>query len=309
MVNAPPLTCAVMIATRNRRDDLARTCGVLRALDPAPDEVLICADGCTDETVEYLRRNHPDFQLVIHTTGRGSTASRDFLMRRARSALVLSLDDDSHPLESDAIARVRELFARFPQVAVASFPQRTDERPESLTATDFGPAHFAGAYVNCACAFRRVVFDALGGHFAPFWNAYDEPDFALRCAAAGWQVRFDPAVTIRHHFSGVNRDHLRMHHLQARNEIWSVLLRCPAPQLFAVAAFRAARQFGYAWKQGWRWIAREPQWWLACLAGARATLAQRRPVPWRSYRAWMRLMHRPIQSEDEWREKFPGVSS
>ena len=26
-----PLTCAVMIATRNRREDLARTCAVLRS--------------------------------------------------------------------------------------------------------------------------------------------------------------------------------------------------------------------------------------------------------------------------------------
>ena len=108
-----------------------------------------------------------------------------------------------------------------------------------------------------------TVFLQLGGHYAPFWNAYDEPDFALRCAAAGWQVRFDPAVKIRHHFSGVNRNHLRMHHLHARNEIWSVLMRCPMPQFFAVAAYRAWRQFGFAWKWSWRWVLREPQWWLA----------------------------------------------
>ena len=304
MVTPPPLTCAVIIATRNRRDDLARTCAVLRALAPAPDEVLICADGCTDDTVAMLRRDFPDFHVETNATGRGSTASRDALMRRACSDVVLSLDDDSHPLEPDAIARLRELFARFPRLAVASFPQRTNEQPATLTATDFGPAHFAGTYVNCACAFRRTVFLELGGHYGPFWNAYDEPDFALRCAAAGWQVRFDPAVTIRHHFSGVNRDHLNMHHLHARNEIWSVLMRCPAPQLFAVAAFRTARQFGFAAKWSWRWVLREPQWWLACVAGARAALAQRRPVPWRIYRAWMRLVAQPLATEEEWRRIF-----
>ena len=299
-----PLRCAVMIATRNRREDLARTCAVLRTLLPAPDEVLVCADGCTDGTEEFVRRTYPDFQLIVNTTGLGSTRSRDHLMRTARSEIVLSLDDDSHPIECDAIARIRGLFADQPRLAVASFPQRTDERPESLTAADFGPAHFAGTYVNCACAFRRAVFCELGGHFAPFWNAYDEPDFALRCAAAGWQVRFDPAVTIRHHFSGVNRDHLRMHRLHARNEIWSVLMRCPMPQMFAVTAFRIARQFGYAVKRGWRWMLNEPRWWLACIAGAPAALARRQPVPWARYRAWMELVRHPIQDASEWEAKF-----
>src|SRR3954468_3942239 len=85
MVTPPPLTCAVIIATRNRRDDLARTCAVLRALVPAPDEVLICADGCTDDTVAMLRRDFPIYEVTANETGRGSTASRDALMRRARS--------------------------------------------------------------------------------------------------------------------------------------------------------------------------------------------------------------------------------
>ena len=299
-----PLTCAVMIATRNRREDLARTCAVLRMLQPAPDEVLICADGCTDDTVDFIRKNYPDFQLTVNPVSLGSTRSRDHLMRATQSDIVLSLDDDSHPIEPDAIARIREIFAAHPRVAVASFPQRTDEFPESLTAADFGPAHFAGTYVNCACAFRRSVFCDLGGHFGPFWNAYDEPDFAVRCAAAGWQVRFDPTVTVRHYFSGVNRNHLRMHQLHARNEIWSVLMRCPMPQLPIIVAFRIARQFAFAWKWSWRWILSEPRWWLACLAGARAALAKRQPVPWKSYRAWMEFIRHPIENEAEWEAKF-----
>lgn len=299
-----PLTCTVMIATRNRREDLARTCAVLRTLEPQPDEVLICADGCTDDTVDFIRKNHPDFQLTVNPAGLGSTRSRDHLMRTAKGDLVLSLDDDSHPIETDAIARIRTIFTEHPRVAVASFPQRTDEFPESLTATDFGPAHFDGTYVNAACALRRSVFCDLGGHFGPFWNAYDEPDFAVRCAATGWQVRFDPTVTIRHYFSGVNRNHLRMHQLHARNEIWSVLMRCPMPQLFAVIAFRTVRQFAFAWKWSWRWILHEPRWWLACLVGAPAALAKRQPVPWKSYRAWMELIRHPINDEAEWEAKF-----
>ncbi|MGB8167503.1 MAG: glycosyltransferase [Chthoniobacteraceae bacterium] len=300
----PPLRCAVMIATHNRLDELRRTAAVVQALDPAPDEVLVTADACTDGTVEFLRRDWPTARLFINETGLGSTASRDAMMRAATCDLVLSLDDDSYPAASDALARVRAIFAARPRLAVASFPQRTNEDPRSLEQTDFGPASFVGTYVNCACAFRRHVFLDLGGHFAPFWNAYDEPDFAARCVAAGWEVRWEPSVIIRHHYSGVNRHHQRIHARQACNELWSVLLRCPAPQLFAVATFRLVRQLGYAWRQGVAWVVREPGWWLTFLRGLPRCLALRRPLPWRRYLAWMKLVHAPIVDEAEWARHF-----
>lgn len=300
----PALRCAVMIATHNRLDELQRTAGMVRALNPAPDEVLVTADACTDGTVEFLRREWPEARLFINEKGLGSTASRDAMMRAATSDIVLSLDDDSYPTEPDTIARVREIFVARPRLAVASFPQRTDENPSSLTQTDFGPAQFMGSYVNCACAFRRQVLLDLGGHFAPFWNAYDEPDFAARCVASGWEIRWEPSVVIRHHYSGVNRNHQRIHARHACNELWSVLLRCPAPQLFGVAAFRLVRQFGYAWRQGLAWVVREPGWWVTFLRGAPRCLALRRPLPWSRYLAWMKLVNSPLTDETEWTRRF-----
>ncbi len=290
-------TCAVMIATRNRREDLRRTCTQIAALLPAPDEVLICADGCSDGTVEMLAAEFPAFRIFENEQPLGSTASRDRLMRLATSELVLSLDDDSYPLETEALRRLGNLFAKHPRLAVASFPQRTDEFPETLTASSFAASHRTGTYVNCACAFRRSVFLDLGGHDLRFWNAYDEPDYALRCLAAGWQVRFEPTITVRHHYSGVNRNEMRMHHLHARNECWSVLMRCPMPQLIGVLAFRLFRQMHYAWKRGRSWVWREPQWWFAALRGASESLAHRHPVRWEDYLAWMRLVRKPVPDQ------------
>lgn len=301
-----PLTCAVMLPTHNRVDELRRTLSVLSRLEPPPDEILITADACTDRTKQFIRTSFPTARLIVNTTPRGATASRDAMAREARSDLLLSIDDDSYPLEPDAIARLREIFSQRPRLAVASFPQRSDEFPETLTATDFGSGHFAGSYVNCACAFRRQVLVGLGGHFGAFWNAYDEADFSVRCASAGWQVRFEPGITIRHHYSGVNRNELRVHQMHARNELWSVLMRCPAPQLFAVALFRAARQLGYAWERGLSWTVREPQWWLAFCRGLPRCLRERAPLPWRSYVEWMRLVRQPIASDDEWHARFGG---
>ena len=300
------LTVGICITTHNRCADLARTLAALARLAPAPDEILVTADGCTDGTMELLRRAHPGVRLLVHETARGSIPSRNEMATAGGGDVFVSLDDDSYPLDGDFIARVRALFTDEPRLAVASFPQRTDEFPATLTTADFGPGEFVGSFANSGAAIRRAAFRELGGYPDFFFHAYEEPDFALRCVCAGWQVRCETALTIRHHFTGAQRCEVRTHQRHARNELWSVLLRCPAPQLFAVALFRASRQFAYAWSRGPGWALREPRWWLAALAGVPRCLAARRPLPWSRYLAWMRLVRAPIRDAAEWTSIFGG---
>ena len=128
----PRPSVSVMITTKNRVEDLKRTCRVLRELNPAPLEILITADGCTDDTVQVVKAEMEkaesrNIKLIINETSKGSVASRDRMMREARGDLVLALDDDSYPEQLDCIARFVPLFEKRPQLAVLRFPQRTDE--------------------------------------------------------------------------------------------------------------------------------------------------------------------------------------
>jgi len=297
-------TVAICITTHNRREELARTLRQLAALDPAPDALVVVADGCTDGTAALARNAAPHARLIEHPTASGSIASRNEAAATCGCDVFVSLDDDSYPLETDFIARVGEFFARHPRLAVLSFFQRSDEFPESLTASDFGPSEFTGSYANSAAAIRRSAFDELGGYPDFFFHAYEEPDFALRCVCAGWQVRHETSLTVRHHFTGVQRNEVRNHHRHARNEVWSALLRCPAPQVFGVVLFRAMRQSAYAWHRGFAWLVREPVWWAACLGGLPECFRRRSPLPWPRYLAWMRLMRHPRRDEAEWRAAF-----
>lgn len=300
-------TCAIIIPTHNRREDLSRTLAVLAKLAPQPAEILVTADGCTDGTVEWLRAFHPQVRVLVHEHALGSVPSRNELAAACTCDILLSIDDDSYPLEPDFVARVAKLFAENPRLAAVSFPQRSDEFPETLDATDFGAPRFVGSYANCAAAIRRAAFLELGGYLDRFVHAYEEPDFVLRCVSTGWQVRLEPSLLIRHHFTPVQRNELRTHQRHARNELWSVFLRCPAPQLFAVAIFRIVRQFTYAWKRGLGWAMREPMWWLAALRGLPQCLRERKPLPWAKYRAWMELVRTPLASAAEWNAKFGAI--
>jgi GT2 family glycosyltransferase len=260
------LTCAIVITTRNRLADLRHTLDVLGRLDPPADEIVVCADGCTDGTAEFVR-SQPDVRLIVNDSGRGSIASRDAMIRQISSDIILSFDDDSQPIEGDFIKRVRGLFEGNPRLAVAAFPQLSDEFPDSLTREDFGPSFFIGSYASSSAAIRRAAYIEVGGYAPLFYHVYEEPDFALRCTAAGWQVKCETSLHVRHHYSGLQRNEMRVHHYQARNELWSVAMRCPSPYIFVVGLFRFARQLNYARKRGLSWLVQEPRWWMSFVTG------------------------------------------
>jgi len=210
-------------------------------------------------------------------------------MREAQGDLVLALDDDSYPEQLDCILRIVRLFEEGPELAVLHFPQRTDEYPETITQPNFDPEHLTRSFANSGAVLRRSTYLELPGFESLFFHMYEEPDYALQCVAAGYEVLFSPVVTIRHHYSGEVRSELRNHHRHARNELWSVLLRCPFPYVVPVAIYRAATQFGYAWHRGGRWLLREPLWWWSALKAFPWLFRKRQPVHWSAYKKWMSL--------------------
>jgi len=288
-----------MITTRNRVRELQRTLAKVRSLAPAPVEILVTADGCSDGTPDLVKQGFPDVALRINERALGSVGSRDQMMRVAQGELVLALDDDSYPEQSDCLARFGPLFRERLNLAVAHFPQRTDEYPETLRQNSFGPPCLTGSFANSGAVLRRSAYIALGGFEPWFFHMYEEPDFALRCVSAGWEILRTPVVTIRHHFTPTNRESIRSHQLHARNEFWSTLMRCPQPMALAVCAYRCLSQLRFAARtRGLAGIIREPQWWFAALGGVAYAWRHRDPVPWSSYQRWRRLTARAMRLQD-----------
>ena len=281
------MTVSVMITTRDRAVDLKRTLQVLRQLTPSPSEVLITADGCTDDTVQVVKTEAPNAKLIVNSQGKGSVASRDRMMREATGDLVLALDDDSYPVQLDCISRIVPLFELSPRLAILHFPQRSDEYPETLTQTDFGPEKATRSFANSGAMLRRSIYLQLPGFDHHFFHMYEEPDYVLQCVAAGYEVLYSPVITIRHHWSGQARNEIRNHQRHARNELWSTLQRCPFPYAFPMLIWRVFSEFRYACKRGVGWVVREPVWWWHAFAGIPYCLKNRKPVSWAGYKKWL----------------------
>ena len=94
----------VVIPTHSRRPSLTRTlAGLSRQSGPAetlPDtfEVVVVADGCTDDTVPFLAESRWPFPLTVVEVDAGSAGvARNRGAEAARGEILLFLDDDVEP--------------------------------------------------------------------------------------------------------------------------------------------------------------------------------------------------------------------
>lgn len=304
------MTISVMIATRDRCHDLRMTCQKVRELRPLPLELLIWSDGCVDGTAAMVRKEFPEFHLIENPRPMGSICGRDHMLRIARGEVVLSLDDDSYPMQTDFLAGLERVMAEHPEAAVIVFHEVRDGiKFSSARQTGTSPGHYVSAYANCAAAMRREFYLKQPGFAAFFRHMYEEPDYALQCYAAGASVWYEPSLAVRHRESAMNRVPLTRHHLNACNEMWSVWLRCPWPWLALLTIYRVVRQFVYACSEGRRWAFSEPSWWISALKGLPECARMRRPVQWKAYRRWMRLARRPIYTKEELRREFGRIGN
>ena len=316
-----------MITTRNRVEELKHALDQISHLDPAPAELMVTADGCEDGTLQFLNewksqesmnskfkiRNsetkvqggageagtgaggqktvaggqRTERRVMVNPVGLGSVASRDRMMREAKGEFVLALDDDSYPEQMNCLETIAKIFQERPRLAVASFPQRTEEYPETLTQADYGAEHPVRSFASSGACLRASAYRSLPGFEPMFFHMYEEPDYALQCVANGWEVRFFPQIIIRHHWTGSGRSEIRNHHRHARNELWSTLMRCPMPQALALVAYRIFSQARYAASRGPGWIFREPIWWWKAVQGTPRAIKRRRSVGWEGYREWL----------------------
>jgi GT2 family glycosyltransferase len=255
---------------------------------------LVTADGCDDDTAEMVRIQFPVIRLFVNSQSQGSVSSRDQMLRAATGELVMSLDDDSYPLDTDFFARLNCIFEAHPKAAVITFPELRDGgKFVTRSRTPDAAGHYVSAYANCAAAMRRVVYLQRPGFPQFFEHMYEETDYALQCYADGYSVWFEPSLAIRHHLSPTNRNSIARHHLNARNELWSVWMRCPWPWLPLVSLYRIWRQFRYACTEGAIWAINEPRWWITAIMGLPHCLRGRCPIRWSLYYSWMRMARHP----------------
>jgi len=183
--DAAPAVGAIVTAF-DRIEQTLRTVGRLLACDPPPAQVLVHVDGNQVACADAVTAAFPGVRVLVSAGRVGPGGGRNLLMAAASAPIIASFDDDSYPLDRDYFARVRDLFARFPEAAVVAgrvFHVGEAVSPGTMAAA-WG-ADFSGG----AASYRRDRFVDAGG-YVPLVTAYgmEEVDLALRMHAKGDRV-------------------------------------------------------------------------------------------------------------------------
>jgi GT2 family glycosyltransferase len=233
-----PVPVTVVIATRNRRDELLVTLGHLRALPERPP-VVVVDNGSTDGSVMAVRSAHPDVEVIALDHNLGA-AGRNIGVERARTPWVAFADDDSWWARG-ALGRAVGYLQAQPAIALvaAQILLGPDEQPEPLCAElaasplgtepgDPGPTLLG--FIACGAVVERAAFLAVGGFDVRFGVGGEESLVAWDLASAGRRCVYAPDVVAHHHPSPV-RDPSRRRRIVVRNHLWTTWLRRPLPSL------------------------------------------------------------------------------
>ncbi|MDP5182643.1 glycosyltransferase [Blastococcus sp. BMG 814] len=270
----------VVVASRNRRDDLLAT------LPRHEAPVVLVDNASTDGTVEAVRHAHPEVTLLPLDRNEGAHG-RTLGAAHARTPFVAFADDDSWWAPGD-LARAVVVMRAHPRLALLNArilvgsEERLDPVCEEMAGSPLGtaadlPGPSLLGFVACAALVRTEAFEAVGGFDEVIRFPGEEERLALDLAAAGWGLAYVDEVTVHHHPSPRRDAPGRRQAGLWRSRLLTAAMRLPARDVVRTAG-RAVR----AGRPGVEGL-------VTALPDAPAALRRREPVP-PSVRAGLRML-------------------
>jgi glycosyltransferase involved in cell wall biosynthesis len=192
------LTYSILITTKNRLEALKYTlskCDFL--LNRKDTEFIICDDGSTDGTFDYIKSNFPSIQLIENKISKGLIYSRNRLLEITKAKYAISLDDDAHFISDNPIEAIGDYFENNPKCGVQAFRIYWGKEKPKNTATFLKSQRVRG-FVGCGHAWRMSAWRLIPDY--PDWFIfYGEEEFAsLQLFKNNWEVHYNPEVLVQH---------------------------------------------------------------------------------------------------------------
>ncbi len=309
-MSAPAIS--VIIPTHNRQASLLRTLRALAVQTLPADriEVLVVADGCTDGTVDSLRRHAAPFALrVLEQPGRGAAAARNAGAAAATASLLLFIDDDVEPTPALVAAHARAHGAHADRVVLGPYPPvlpgRTDLFRTELrrwwqdhftTAGQTGHRFTYRDLLSGNVSLSAKLYRRTGG-FDPDFSAgaHEDWEFGVRLMEAGATFVFAADALGLHHEASDHARSLRRARQEGRGDV-IITRRHPVLRPAAAVSYR---EWSGAWAEHWAPIIVFRLRWVAALLPAVLTPLLSPLERWHFRRGW-RLVSHGLRSLSYW---------
>ena len=255
-VTAPFLS--VIVPTYNGARFLPTVLDALRAQTFRDIEVIVVDDASSDDSVKLVEEQYPELRLLANRRNLGFARTCNTAADAARGRYIVLLNNDTEP-EPTWLAELVKVMVTHPEAAIIASKVLLYDRRETLHTTgdllgqdgiprnrgvwesdhgqyDAACEIFSGC--GAAAAYRKDVWQALGGFDDDFWMYLEDVDFGFRARLLGFTAVFAPQARVYHRLSASGGDTLASYYV-GRNTIWLLaknLPRAPAAAPWAEAA-------------------------------------------------------------------------
>jgi GT2 family glycosyltransferase len=229
----------------------------------APAEVIVVDNGSSDGSLEYIRAEHPEVQLIELHTNTGFAHAVNEGLRASRADLVALVNTDV-VLAPDWVERMAATLSGDPAAASVACKMLWMDDPTKVydagdvlrrdgaceqrgrRGRDDGrwdePGEVFGACAGAAM-YRRAAVLGVGAFDERYFAYLEDVDLALRLRMGGWRCRYEPAVALHAGEGSSTRLPGGHHFLVERNTLVLAAKAFPWRWL----PFVAYRQAGWAW--------------------------------------------------------------
>lgn len=261
----------VVIATRDRVDDLTRTLTRLRELQSMPS-IIVVDNGSSDDTARRVADDFPGVRLIRLPENVGM-AARNLGVEAADTPYVAFSDDDSW-WEQGALTQAEVLFDAYPRLGLIAGTtligphERRDPVCEQMAASPLGtapdlPGPLVLGFLACSAIVRRSAFLDAGGFNPLLHFGAEETLLAYDLAARGWALCYVDRVRAHHHPSSRRPSAVWRRRIERRNNVLITWMRRPVGDCVRTAGT----------------LLRDPVAGAGALRRLRRAIGTRRPLP------------------------------
>jgi glycosyltransferase involved in cell wall biosynthesis len=201
-------TVSVVVPCHNYGRFIAEALASLDEQDLAPDEILVCDDGSTDgswDMIVGLVGDRPDVLAYRHEQAWGLIRTFNELVSRSSGEIIVGLSADDRLGPTYLRRMVEDLEARELDFGYSDFRCFGAEN-WTFTAPEMNPDRLVRFnFISGTAAFRRTLFDAVGGYHESFDAiGYEDWDFWISAVEHGMRGGRVPGCLLewRRHASG-----------------------------------------------------------------------------------------------------------
>lgn len=226
---------SVIVLNYKRLNELAVCLDSALRQDYGNTEIIVVDNHSEEDVAGMVRSRSSAIRLVELPANLGPCAGRNAGIREARGQILITIDNDVSFLSPFEVSRVVEAFEEHPEAHVLAFricdagtgKLRVREWCHPRDWREFSETEFeTNFFGEGASAFRREVFDTVGGYWEPLFIGNEGDDLGFRLLDKGFRILYCPRVSVSHCMSADTRSKSRPFYFYTRNYIWIAYKDC-----------------------------------------------------------------------------------